>query len=212
MLVSLRIYCHYDSRPSDDWTVNFEFDGITSIESVQLDNITDAMVPAMAAAMLNNAIIDRFVWSTWIADSEIYDPESVRTIPVGVPGDRAFSLTSPVDDDLAYLSRKTASYGKPGRTFWKGWLLVANVTADGGAWRLFDIDVEQFEDYVTAIYLAAATEGQLVMAGVSLTSITYPATPEGVKQIPVRNYQSTPAIRPVTLMTGLYPTERQAKQ
>lgn len=212
MLVSLRIYFHYDSRPSDDWTANFEFDGITSIESPQIDNITDTMVPALQAAMLNNAIIDRFVWSTWNADSEIYDPETVRTIPVGLAGSRAFTLTSPVDDDLAYLSRKTASYGKPGRTYWKGWLLVANVTADGGAWRLFDIDVEQFEDYVTAIFVAAAAEGQLVMAGVSLVSITYPATPEGVKQIPVRNYQSTPAVRPVIGMNGIKPTERQARQ
>jgi hypothetical protein len=210
--VSCRIYFHYDSRPSDDWTMNLGYDHFGTLADSVIDFQTLEAVNALQPFLLDNVIIDRFVWSTWVPDSAPYDPDAVRVIPIGLPGDRTFTLTSPVDDDLAYLIRKTVELGKAGRIYLKGALLTANVTAEGGAWTLVDGVVDDFEDWVLGLYNGLGSEMPHCLVGVSLLSTTYPATPEGVKQVPVKTYQTEPTIRGVTNLVGLAPTERQARQ
>lgn len=210
--VSCRIYFHYDSRPSDDWTINLEYEFAGDLSSGVISDQTGALVSGLTPFLLDNVIIDRAVWSTWVPDSSPYDPDAVRTIPLGVPGDRSFTLTSPVDDDLAYLVRKVVDSGKAGRIYFKGVLLTANVTAEGGAWVLVDGVVDEFEDWIAGFELVLSSEMQCTLVGVSLVSITYPATPAGVKQVPVKVYQDTPTVRNVNGLIGVAPTERQARQ
>lgn len=210
--VSCRIYFHYDSRPSDDWTLNLEYDLIGVLTSDEIDIQTGDLVGALQPFLLNNVIIDRAVWSTWVPDSSPYDPDAVRTIPLGIAGNRAFTLTSPVDDDLAFLIRKTVATGKAGRIYLKGALLTANVTAEGGAWTLVDAVTDDFADWTQALSLALGNTLTCVLAGVSLVSTTYPATPAGVKQVPVKVYESTPTLRSVLGLVPVAPTERQARQ
>lgn len=210
--VSCRLYFHYDSRPSDDWTMNLEYDHIGALTLSAIDNQTTALVEALQPFLLDNVIIDRAVWSTWVPDSEPYDPEAVRTIPIGLPGDRSFTLTSPVDDDLAFLIRKTVESGKAGRIYLKGALLTANVTAEGGAWTLVDGVVDEFDTWTAGLASALGQEIPCCLVGVALVSITYPATAAGVKQVPVRVYESEPTIRQVVGLVAVAPTERQARQ
>lgn len=210
--VSCKLYFNYDSRPSDDWTINLEYDTSDPLAGGSIDAQTDALVGALAPMLLNNVIIDRAVWSTWQADSEPYNPDNVRTIPIGVPGQREFALTSPVDDDLALLIRKTVSSGKPGRIYLKGALLVSNITAEGGAWTLVDALVDDFNDYVDELDRVLSSAMQCQLIGAPLISTTYPATPAGVKQVPIKVYAAEPIARNVTELVLVGPTERQARQ
>lgn len=212
MTVSCRIYLRPIERPLDDNTINLEYDYNESLASVEIDEQTNALVGALAAAMLDFAEIDRVVWSTWIPDSSPYDPDFVRTIPVGLPGLRTFTLTTPVDDDLSILIRKITATGRNGNIHLPFCTTVGNVLAEAGSWTFNPLDVSDFETIVTTLETALSAILPCALIGVSLLSITYPATPEGVKQVPIRTYQTSPTVRLVSGLQLVAPTERQRRQ
>lgn len=212
MPTSLRLYFNYDSRPTDDWTINLEYDYDEALAAIEIDEQTQSLVDGFVPALLDNVIIDRAVWSTWQPDSEPYNPLFVRTIPIGVPGARTFTLTAPVDDDLSVLARKQTTTGRNGSMHIGGALLVANVTASQGSWEIVPVDLPDFQDYISGIDAALSANLPCALVGVSLMEIQYPATAEGVKQVPIRVYQDDPTVRLVSDLVLVGPTERQRKQ
>lgn len=213
MATLLRAYMNYDARPTEQWTCNLEFSYDGALDSGIVEDLSVAMASGLAGMLLTNVIIDRIVASTWVSDSAPYNPENVRVFPIGINGEREFLLTDPVDDDLVLFIRKAVSFGRAGKILLRGCLVTADLLVSAGSWLLDTGAIDDLTDAVSTLYDTLKTvAADLALVGSPLLSITYPATAEGVKQIPIKNYAETPTIRPVTSMVLVGVNERQDTQ
>ena len=205
-------YLHYDARPSDFWVATLEHSSAEAIESGEIEQLADDFVAGLRLVALTNVVIDRVTISTWAPDSEPYDPDALRVIPYGVFGTRTFALTDPVDDDIVLFVRKQVTTGRSGKFQFRGWGTVNEMTTAAGAWTLTGAALAFISAAVEDMWLAISANNSPSLIGVSLLRITYPATAEGEKQIPVRVYEATPRVRTVTGLQLVGPTERQDNQ
>lgn len=209
---SIRTYMHYDVRPSDFWTCTLEYNIDDTVESPEMTSVCDELVNGIKEILLANVVIDRVVVSTWVADSDPYDPEALRTISYGVMGARGFTLTAPVADSLTLFIRKDVGSGRTGKIQLRGTLLNAQLDSDSGEWTIITADVDNFEGFVDDFWTGASAIETPALIGLVLLSTTYPATAAGVKQVPVKVYSATPIIRAVNVFTLVGPRERQVNQ
>lgn len=213
MPIQLRAIMYYDVRPSETWTSNLEFDYEGSLEGAAVELAAVNMASGLAQCLLNNVVIDRVVASTWESDSSPYDPANVRTIPIGISGERAFLGTSPVDDDLTLFIRKAVASGRTGKIMLRGCMTLADLDSDSGSWTLDSLAQTYLEgavdDYFTFVSELPMT---CALVGKALTNIIYPACALGEKQVPIRQYAPNPTIRPVTGFVMVGPNERQDSQ
>lgn len=207
-----RAYAAYDVRPSDDWSTILEHEVDVDIDSPVIQEIADSMVAGLQEIYLNNVFIDRVAVSTWVADSEPYDPGTVRSISYGVSGLRPFLLTNPVADDLTLFIRKGSSEGRNGKMQLRGTLTIADVTSESGSWVIEPLALSDYLSNVEAMATIFGSVNNPVMIGVSLLDTVYPAVGAGVKQVPVKVYSETPYIRFVESFTLVGPRTRQVSQ
>ena len=209
----VRFYMNYDVRPTEQWTLNLEYDVADVIESALITNISDGIADGLSLFELNNVVIDRAVWYTWEPDSSPYDPTTVRTIPYGIMGQRVIGgLDSPVDDDLVIFLRKTVTSGRSGKIQLRGRLRLSDLIAESGSWALNPLVLADYVTDVANLWNDISQYAAPSLIGAALTGITYPATPEGVKQVPIKVYAATPTVRAVTDLVLVGPTERQDTQ
>lgn len=212
-LYGCRAYMNYIDRPTEQWTLNLEYTIEDDLGGASITNTSDDLAAGLAAYLLETVVIDRIVWFTWQPDSEPYNPDNVRTIPYGILGSRDIGgLTSPADDDLVTFMRKTVTTGRAGKVQLRGRILTSDLIAISGSWALNPAVVADFNDDTDALWLAMSNYFAPVLIGVALVETIYPATAEGVKQVPVKVYQEVPSVRAVTDLVLVGPTERQDTQ
>lgn len=213
MPITMRAYMRYDVRPSEEWTCNLEFDHEGGLDSGLVFDTALSFADGISEVLLNNVVIDRITVSTWVKDSAPYDPDNVRVIPIGIFGKRGFLLTDPVDDDLVIFIRKAVDLGRAGKILLRGTLTTAEIRANSGSWVITSTARTELETAIET-WATAMIDSALACAlvGAPLLSTTYPATAEGVKQIPIKNYATTPIIRAVRDFVLVGCTERQDTQ
>lgn len=209
---SFRAYMNYDVRPSDDWTFNCEYQVDGTIDSGAVEDVANGIKIGLQGMLLDNVIVDRVVASTWVPDGMPYDPSTLRVFPMGVFGLVEFPLGDPVDDDLALFIRKAVSTGRSGKIMLRGTMTTLNITTDSGSWVLTGGAVSAFAARVLAFSNDLLNAPGFALIGAAFTGWTYPATAEGVKQIPIKNYASTPTVREVSELSLVGPIERQDTQ
>lgn len=213
MAIRMIAYMNYDVRPTEQWTTTLEFDHEGTLDSGLVYDTALNFANGLSGLLLSNVIIDRVTASTWVPDSEPYDPANVRTIPIGINGEREFLLTDPVDDDLVLFIRKTVDTGRTGKVLLRGCMVTADLAVYSGSWILKSGPIADFTEAIdnwATLMIDSALACALV--GSPLLGITYPAVAEGVKQVPIKNYSPTPTIRPVRDFALVGPTERQDTQ
>jgi hypothetical protein len=211
-LYQMRAFMNYDVRPSDDWTSSIEYDIDGSIDSSAVEDTAMSFATGLQAMLLENVVIDRIVVGTWLPDGTPYDPSTLRVIPLGLPGLVEFILGSPVDDDLTVFIRKAVSMGRAGKFFLRGCLTTTMISSASGSWILDGGAETAVPLAISDFYGAARSVTEVKLIGVSFIDWTYPATPEGTKQVPVPNYEEEPVVRAVSDFVFASLRERQDTQ
>lgn len=153
--------------------------------------------------------------STWEPDSDPYDPDNLIPKALTGTGLRASDPDDLFDIDYVLKMIREPNSGKPGVINMRGALLDTDVETVSGEFRLLAGSPlaegnSAFTAYVSGITAAfAAALVEHVMIGTPLVSITYPATPEGVKQVPIKNY-GPPIVRGVSAINNPYVGPLQA--
>lgn len=210
--LTTRTYMHYDARPNDFWTHNLEWEMDTlDVTTGTWDDLLQALEDALAALLLDNVFIDRTVISTWIPDSDPYDPEALRVYSHGVFGTNVFVGTDPVDDDLVVFIRKNVASGRTGKIQLRGAMVVTNLSTEAGSWVFTSASRTQIQGDLD-VYSGLVLSYPMRIVGVSLLDTIYHAAAEGVPQVVEKVYSETPIGRTVQGFTLIGPTERQDTQ
>jgi hypothetical protein len=203
---------YYDSRPSDDWTLTIEYAPEAEMDDAIIENIALDGAAGIAEAELNNVRIDRCVISTWEPDSDPYDPASLRTIPIGIFGEREFLIVQPTADIIVHFMRKNVETGRTGKIQLRGNVLGPEMTGVAGEFAFASGLADDFQGFADAIWEGLTSATTPVMIGLVLENIIYPAVAEGVKQVAQKIYSDVPLVRPVTGLTSVKPSTRQVSQ
>lgn len=213
VLLSMRAYMAYDTRPNDDWSTTLEYDlPVGSIAEAMVEEVAMGMAAGLAKLLLNNVVIDRVVVSTWAPDSQPYDPENVRSIPIGLNGENAFAFTDPADDDLVVLIRKAVDTGRTGKMQLRGCFTVSALRTENGSWRFTLVSQAEIETDTADAWSAFRAVSRPVLIGVVLLDTIYSAAAAGVKQLVSKVYSDIPSVRSVTDLVVVRPDERQDTQ
>ena len=211
-MITVRAYMRFENRPTEEWTHTLEYDYAGELAAGEAEVIGLDLVEGLQNLLLENVQIDRVVLSTWEQDGQPYDPSKLRVIPVGLFGAVEFLTDEPVDDDLVLYMRKSVSTGRAGKIQLRGGLLEGDIDVDNGSWVLETSSRAAINARMDLYWEAANNNGTVCLIGAPLVSTTYPATPEGVKQIPILNYATTPSLRQVNDVVLVGVTERQDTQ
>ena len=211
-LYSFRAYMFYDARPSDDWSTTLEYSIPIDIEAGEIELAAMNMAEGLSEMLLDNVVIDRVVVSTWEPDSEPYDPENLRVIPIGINGQNSFAFTTPADDDLVVFIRKAVTIGRTGKMQIRGCFTVSALETDSGSWTFTTLAQSEMETDAAAAWALFSSDQPPVLIGVVLLDTIYPAVAEGTKQVPVKVYSDVPSVRAVTDLVVVGPNERQDTQ
>jgi hypothetical protein len=199
-----------DARPSDASTINLEWDGPLEIDDPLVETSVNLIVTEIANGLFTPIFIDHTTFGTWVEDGTPYDPETLRTFNHGFYGTKALGVSSLLDDTIALFVRKNVASGRSGKFFFRWALRFVDVVATAGSWAL-DSGARTVIDGWLAALFTAFEDSPIIpsLIGQSLVSITYPATPEGVKQVPEYNYAPNEVSRRVTGLVAVGPRERQ---
>lgn len=211
-MIVARAYMHYATRPNDEWTHTLEYNFGGVLESGEAEIIAFDMAEGLSNMLLETVIIDRVVLSTWEQDSAPYDPSKLRVVPIGIFGLVEFLVGEETDDDIVVYVRKSVSSGRAGKIQLRGCLLDSNMESDAGSWVLSSSLRSALEARLDLYWQAVNNNGQVCLIGAPLVSWTYPATPEGTKQIPIPNYADEPYVREVNGVVLVGVNERQDTQ
>lgn len=200
------------ARPSDEQRTYFEHDVTGSLSDGAVESTSQGILGFMLEMLLENWILDRVVFSTFISDSSPYEPSSVRTFSFGVAGSAGIPLgTSPAPDETTLFIRRQPVVGRTGKILLRGALTMSDLDNVNGKFVL----TSAARGFLTARLAGAWVELQSftpVMIGRSLLSTTYPATPEGTPQVPVKVYDPVPHVRSVVDMNVVGVRTRQVTQ
>lgn len=196
--IVMKAYVHPVGRPMEELTSEVEYNPeIERLDDTIVTNIATNARDAYRDMLLEEYVLNRFVFSFWESDSEVYDPLNSRTIPINLPGTRVLGGATPVDETVGLFIIREVAYGRSGRFIFKGYLRNNEITFQDGSWVLTSTGAADAATNVAAFWDNLSVVETPIMIGRSQTSIFYPATPEGEKQIPVRQYAAEPHIRPV---------------
>lgn len=189
--------------PSDTFVSTYEFTTDTPISSVAGKDLIQAVCLAEAIVLAAQVEFTSGVISTWIADSEPYNPDNLIVKALSGTGLRAAAEDAMADRNLVYKITREPEFGKAGVVNLRGALLDTDVQTEGahsilvGDSPLNSFDGTAFDEYRTNLFDAFSNASALFcMVGAAQESIFYPATPEGTKQVPVVTY-GDPTTRPV---------------
>lgn len=212
MLWQYRWFMFYDSRPSDDWTMTIEYETPYEVDSAGAESIALDGAAGLATNLFNNAKVDRCVISTWEPDSDPYDPAALRTVPIGIFGERAFALTDPVADNIVHFMRKNVGSGRAGKIQLRGCILNNQISSAGGEFAFGGGLSDDFQDFANSLFAGLSVNADPVLIGLSLQNTIYPAVAAGEKQVPIKVYSEDPIVRPASSLTSVGPRTRQVTQ
>lgn len=211
-MIVARAYMHYAERPNDEWTHTLEYAFTGSLESGEAELIALDLGTGLSELLLKTVLIDRVVLSTWEQDSKPYDPSKLRVVPIGVFGKVEFLVGEETDDDIVIYVRKAVSSGRAGKIQLRGCLLDGNMESESGSWVLSSSLRSAIEARLALYWSSITNNARPALIGAPLVSWTYPAVPEGTKQVPIPNYATEPYVREVNAVVLVGVNERQDTQ
>lgn len=128
MLVNFRISMGWNSRNIEDaWhnTLEFDYDGAIDYDGVQA--VFQPIVDAWQAIHLPVVEFLQYSVSTYVQDSEPYNPNSFVTVPLDFRGTRVLSNAQPLADNECYFIRKQPASGRVGKIYLRGVLAETDV-------------------------------------------------------------------------------------
>lgn len=212
-MVTMKMHYHYDVRPNDTFVTELEFDIDTGPTGIEAEEAAMAWAAEMTDVFLNTVFIDRVVISTWVKDGDPYDPSTLRVVPIGIFGSVGFTFTTAVDDDIVLFVRKNVNSGRSGKIQLRGCLVMSDLSVSAGSWVLDTLTRTGLTTAFDDLYDELSSQSHIpVLIGAATLGWQYPATAEGVKQIPVKLVSNTPTVRNITGFTVVGAKERQDTQ
>lgn len=175
--VRISIFKAWNARTARQWVNTYEAveradPSISDADPLDFVGLADALVTFEQAIHLVPVYFHRYVISTWLPDSDPYDPAALYTHPLSVQGLRALTGTTleltaePLQ--MVALATRNATTGKPGRMMYRGALNESEVEQAGGYSRLFMGSGSWADGFNTA----KAGLSAFLLAGAGTTVIT----------------------------------------
>jgi len=135
----LRVRSSIIAQPSRLWYNTYEARFFGSPATEALDQLAEGLAFYHREMLLNIFRVDSVTISTWAADSHPYNPASFVTVPKNYAGARPIGIGTPADLRTVLYVKRLAESGRIGRIFFRGCLLIGDLTSAGGEWALSDL-------------------------------------------------------------------------
>jgi len=148
---TLRIFKHYSTNPSREWSNSYEFVANTPGGTSDLNTLMSAFALYEQALHNTFTVFDRAVVSTWEADSVPYNPAEFLVQDLSFSGTRdTTGELEPITTCLSIVRQPTS--GRQGHIFYRGVLSQADTVAPAGITVLADVPAIQtlLDDAITA--------------------------------------------------------------
>lgn len=214
MLLRFKAYYKPITRPSDVYSVEFEYNPeVAGIDDALVESIADNIVAGLVLLLTDDARMDRVVASTYTPDGEPYDPTTFRVFNYSNVGTRTGIIGIGTSaDTIALLLRRVPSNGRFGRILLRLSTFTNEVADKEGELALTTGAFDEIAVLVEDAFALWQITDRMVMAGNPLIETQYPATPEGVKQVPIKVFAPEPTVRQVVSMELVGITTRQREQ
>jgi len=126
-VVTVRIYKQYVGFA---WANNYEVQATTNINqpSQSLAQMVDRLVVLERIVHLQGVIIDRVTVSSYVPDSQPYDPDTLATYPYSLSGQRSIQ-GEVLPLELCLFIRRNVDFGRDGRLLYRGCLTENDMSA-----------------------------------------------------------------------------------
>jgi hypothetical protein len=114
------------------WANNYEVEATQDIAnpSTALEFLATRIVELERGLHLSGAIIDRVAISTYVPDSQPYNPNTLAVFPFSVPGTRT-GPGSVLALEMCLFVRRNVIFGRDGRLLYRGCLTDQQVSSSG---------------------------------------------------------------------------------
>jgi hypothetical protein len=199
-LYTVKIFKSFVDAPEKEWSNSYEVNGPGAIDLQFATATVNAIVAGERSIHRTYVEFIRGVVSTFVADSAPYDPNTFVTVDISGTGSRPGNTGNREPIDVVLWVKRLAASGRSGKLFYRGVVEDPEVAAPGARRQLTPEALLAYEGLISGLFSLMSNEGQvsLVMAGVSLLNIIYPATAAGVKQVPIRSYSQLPYVRVIS--------------
>ncbi len=163
---TIRIYKEYSGI---QWANTYEFRvrDENPITYTQLLTVANTIAATETAFHLSYVNFPRIVVSTYVPDSEPYNPNAFVTFyPVGLTGTRTIvgGLSEAMPLHVAVYARFNAVTGRSGRKFYRGVLTESDCSFSGNTYVLRPLAVSEVENPLNNLLAGLAGLGQIVLA------------------------------------------------
>ncbi len=163
---TIRVYKEYAGL---EWANTYEFRAREDnpITYTQLLNAANTIAATEAVFHLSYVNFTRIVVSTYVPDSEPYNPSAFLTFyPVGLTGGRTIvgGLSEAMPLHVAVYARFNAVTGRSGRKFYRGVLTETDCAFSGSTYVLRTLAVQEVENPLNNLLANLSGIGQIVLA------------------------------------------------
>lgn len=171
-LFILRIIKYHTANPDRQWANSYELHAHSPGDDSTLLSVASAFV--LFEQEMHNPLIgfDRFLLSTWQADSKPYNPDTFMSVPLGTFG-TAPDVTNLIGLGQAFSVSRVPASGRFGHLFYRGVLTEDMVSAPAGKSILSSVPAMQtiIDDAIVASELSTYFEPDNA-PGISLVMIS----------------------------------------
>ncbi len=167
---TFRVLKHLATNPENVWANSYEFIATDAGGTAELFALGDALVAFERELHSVQVAFDRYIVSTWEADSVPYDPETFVSVPLDVIGVLVSLGNDLVPLGEAWRVNRQAATGRFGNLFFRGSLTEVEVQAPAGK-PVLTVPGSQAERLADAIdssllanYFGATASGGFYMA------------------------------------------------
>jgi len=148
------------------WANNYEVEATQDIAnpSTALEFLATRIVELERGLHLSGAIIDRVAISTYVPDSQPYNPNTLAVFPFSVPGTRT-GPGSVLALEMCLFVRRNVTFGRDGRLLYRGCLTDQQVSSSGLRAVLLPTAVTFYQNVINSWRsIGLGNEFRLVMA------------------------------------------------
>jgi len=149
-VVTARVY-KYNTGFS--WANNYEIQATVDIPDPEfaLQELSDRIVALERALHLNLVTIDRVTISTYVPDSQPYNPDTLATFPYNQLGQRSVSGDI-LPLEVCLFVRRSVDFGRDGRLLYRGCLGEVDVATTSMRMGLMTSAINFFQGAITSWY------------------------------------------------------------
>jgi len=152
------------------WANTYEFASNQTITDPTLANdalfaLAEAIKSFEVSILVDDFVFDRIVMSTYVPDSNPYNPYSFISFSYSVPGDYYIPSTTPLPLQFAALVKRRVGFGRQGNLLYRGVAHVQDVTISSGGATISPVRLNALRTAVSNFMTAISnTAFRMVMA------------------------------------------------